>query len=505
MNFKILDRNQSPSFNAKSKAYLIWDNWNDYSYLTLFGLIYVDEDSKKHKIGSVKIGYYGQKESERKLSIGDTFDNIGSDFFSLGQSDSYYETLNDLGETIRDEILKALNDIAKYSEIYEKAIHENVTKISLLRSISQTSVTGQFRRIASGGASLTNYSFKFVSPKIKGSSQGMELAFNVDPETFPPTNIHVLIGRNGVGKTHLINNMINSLMEDENSRKSGKFISESTESEKQLFANLTSVTFSAFDETEPKPERKDKTLGIQFSYIGLRRIQTSSDKNSGPKSTIMLRNEFFKSLNTCKINSRTHRWKKSIEMLESDPNFKEANIKELIDFKDEEDIKNIGWDVFKRLSSGHKIVLLTITRLIETLQERSLVLIDEPEAHLHPPLLSAFTRTLSVLLIETNSVAIIATHSPVILQEVPKSCVWKLRRTGAEAVAERLTIESFGENVGTLTNEIFGLEVTNSGYYKMISQAMTETDNYEDMIQYFQNQIGMEARAIIMSLTANKN
>lgn len=505
MTFEILDRIQRPPYNAKAKAYLTWDNWNDYSFLTLFGLIYVDENSKIHDIGSVKIGYYGQKESERKLAIGDIFDNLGSAYFSLGQSDSYYETLNSLGENLRDEILKALNDIAKFPDIYEKAIHENVTKISLLRSISQTSVTGQYRRIASGGARLTNYSFKFKNPKIRGASEAMELSFNVNPESFPPTNIHVLIGRNGVGKTNLLNNMINALVEGDTNIKSGTFTSEITETNSQIFANLTSVTFSAFDETEPKPERKDKTQGIQFSYIGLRRIQSGSNKNSGPKSTIMLRNEFFKSLNTCKINTRTNRWKKSIEMLESDPNFKEARITELIDITDDEEIKNIGWNVFKKLSSGHKIVLLTITRLIETLQERSLVLIDEPEAHLHPPLLSAFIRTLSELLIETNSVAIIATHSPVILQEVPKSCVWKLRRAGIEAVAERLGIESFGENVGTLTNEVFGLEVTNSGYYKMINQAINETDSYDEIIQYFQNQIGMEARAIIMSLIANKN
>ena len=71
-------------------------------------------------------------------------------------------------------------------------------------------------------------------------------------------------------------------------------------------------------------------------------------------------------------------------MLESDPNFKDANIRHLIDIKDDEDFKKNVFSIFRRLSSGHKIVLLTITRLIERLQEKSLVLIDEPEAHLHP-------------------------------------------------------------------------------------------------------------------------
>jgi len=59
MKFKILDRNESPPDNEKSKAYLTWDSWNDYSFLTYFGLVYVDENSKYHNVGPVKIGYFG--------------------------------------------------------------------------------------------------------------------------------------------------------------------------------------------------------------------------------------------------------------------------------------------------------------------------------------------------------------------------------------------------------------------------------------------------------------
>lgn len=40
-------------------------------------------------------------------------------------------------------------------------------------------------------------------------------------------------------------------------------------------------------------------------------------------------------------------------------------------------------------------MLLSITKLVEFVEERSLVLMDEPEAHLHLPLLSAFVRALS--------------------------------------------------------------------------------------------------------------
>ena len=359
--------------------------------------------------------------------------------------------------------------------------------------------------MATGGSKLIDYNFKFIRPKSKDNFSEINLNFNVRPKSFPPTNIHVLIGRNGVGKTHLINNMISSLVEkDVNYKKNGKFINDSDNLNENPFANLITISFSAFDENKPQKEITDKTKGVQFTYIGLKRTQERGEKNLSPKSTLMLRNEFKKSLIACRNSSKIDRWKKSIKMLESDPNFEELNISDLIESEDGTTLESTASQVFKRLSSGHKIVLLTITRLIETLQEKSLVLIDEPEAHLHPPLLSAFTRTLSELLTTSNGVAIIATHSPVVLQEVPKSCVWKLRKTGSELKVDRLKTESFGENVGILTNEVFGLEVTHSGYYKLLNQAIKENDTYELIIEKFNNQLGMEAKAVLMSIMTNK-
>jgi AAA15 family ATPase/GTPase len=489
-----------------SHSYLIFDNWNDFGYQTLFRLMYVDKHLVRHDIGSLKIGFFEHNVDSYTPKLEKTFYKLTSTNFSLGQSDTYYINLNKLGNLIRDEILFALNDIVKNPSLYEKAIQEEVTKVSLLRTISPTSVTGQFRRLVMGGESKRGYKFHFVAPYIEENSSEIHLSFDVVPESFPPTNIHVLIGRNGVGKTNLVNNMINSLVDNKSyKRRYGSFYSSTNEQEdNKLFANLISVSFSAFDESDPKPEIKDKTIGISYSYIGLKRVRSSNKSYLSPKSTKILMEEFFTGLDSCKKSAKINRWIKAIEVLESDPNFKETEIRSLLEIKDENYFKDQTSKLFRNLSSGHKIVLLTITRLIETLQEKSLVILDEPEAHLHPPLLSAFIRALSDLLLDTNGVAIIATHSPVILQEVPKSCVWKLRRVGSEAIAERLEIESFGENVGVLTNEVFGLEVTSSGYYKLLSEVVEKKQSYEAVLSHFNNQLGMEARAIAMSLIATK-
>ena len=160
---------------------------------------------------------------------------------------------------------------------------------------------------------------------------------------------------------------------------------------------------------------------------------------------------------------------------------------------------------FLKMSSGHAIVLLTMTKLVETVEEKTLILMDEPECHLHPPLLSAFTRALSDLLLKKNAVAIIATHSPVILQEVPKSCVWNIRRSGDLNSFERLENETFGENTGVLTREVFGLEVTKSGYYDLLAQAVKEGKSYKKILREYNAQIGFEGRAILHALINNKN
>ena len=146
--------------------------------------------------------------------------------------------------------------------------------------------------------------------------------------------------------------------------------------------------------------------------------------------------------------------------------------------------------------------LLTDSKIVEILEEKTLILLDEPETHLHPPLLSAFIRTLSQMLSERNGVAIIATHSPVILQEVPKRCIWKLRRSGNMLNAEKPTIETFGENVGLITNETFGLEVSRSGFVQLLQKYVDANYSYEDILEIFNNEVGMEAKAIIRSLTA---
>lgn len=491
-------------------AYLKVDNWDDYNYQTLYSLTVFDKSGIKYELGGVKIGYFGQEASTR-TEIPPAFNQLDRKYFSLGQRVEYYQFIQSLNPSIKKLILEGLNDVVHDEALLARALEEDVTKTSLLRMVDLSSIKGQFKRILTGGALLTEYNFNYAIPQSHNTA-GLSLDFSVDPESNPPTNIHVLIGRNGVGKTHLLNNMVKALVADndlEQSKAVGEFSvppeEKGMENCDDIFAGVVSIAFSAFDPFEPYREEKDKTQNIRYSYVGLKRTTNQGGKKCKPMSPEMLTKEFVNSLMSCVSLGKADRWINAITNLESDQLFKEISLSYIVSNTNDGDLEKTVTSLFNKMSSGHRIVLLTITKLVEKVEEKTLVLIDEPEGHLHPPLLSAFIRSLSDLLSYRNGIAIIATHSPVILQEVPKSCVWKIRRTGKEANADRPENETFGENVGVLTREIFGLEVTDSGYHQLLNNALKENLSYERTLRLFGGDLGSEAKAILRGLIAERD
>ena len=506
MFFTVLHNTQRIPIGAKNQAFLFVDGWDDWrKFRTMFSLHLADENGTTHHIGSVKIGQEGLKPSGKELepnhrapNLPKNFNQLEQNFFSLGQGEDYYASLNKLSPELRQKIFIGLRDCVDDLNIFARFRHEEVMSESLLRSISETTVRGRLNRLAQGDAQLTNFAFQY---RLKSStnSDDFPMTFNVIPNSQPPTNVHVLIGRNGVGKTRFMRHLVLSILkhEVEDNLDIGVFEMADTGivgSQVDPFAGLVLVSFSAFDDFELP---KQKSGNIFCHQVGL-----WNDEQANTKSFKELGKEFADSLERCKSDVRAERWRTAIKALEEDDLFAEADVTSLMTPDLNDSMEDRAQKLFKRLSSGHAIVLLTITRLVELVDERTLVLLDEPEGHLHPPLLASFVRVLSDLLVRRNGVAIIATHSPVVLQEIPRSCVWKLRRTGASSFVERPTIETFGENIGMLTREVFGLQVTQSGFHHLLRKAILNGSDYETALIKFNNQLGNEGKSIIRALIA---
>lgn len=515
MLFTIVSYRNAYPPSQRPAVHLVPDNWNDWGeFRTMYTVVVYDDKGQRLEMGPIKIGQANFEQGRPALP--ESFDTLTDEFFSLGQGELFYESVCELDDQLKTKILIGLRDCAFNLQIFSRFRKERVMVRSLLRSIPESSVTGRFHRLAHGDPELTSYGFSYFLPE-QGDNQTTRttLPFKVIPGSSPPTNVHVLIGRNGVGKTRTLNFMTRALMGFEGSENEplGQVQLDEKSKTDKIFANIVSVSFSAFDPFKPLPPDTLGPSGIRYDYVGLKRgIEMANsapggegifvDKHLPLKTQADLGEDLVSSLRKVKSGPRLRRWRQAVETLESDPLFKEEYVSKLFEKNYDSAWEEDARTLFSKLSSGHGAILLTLTRLVELVDERTLVLLDEPEVHLHPPLLSAFVRALSNLLIQRNGVAIIATHSPVVLQEIPRSCVWIMMRFGNETQISRPEIETFGENVGVLTREVFGLEVNKSGFHQLIADAVeSENGDFDAILRIFESQLGAEGRAIARGLS----
>lgn len=507
MRFRVASVAEWPQ-QAISEVFLIrspWDDWFEFD--TQFTLIAFDEAGKRYVCSNVKIGQIGLNSGHEASDSPPTRTpalaftpqgGLTEDFFSLGQDEDYYETLNTMPASDREKVLVGMRDCAFNLNLFERYRDESVMRRSLMRYLTEENVRFRFHRLAHGDAILTNFHFQYLFPS-QDEEAGPVIDFAVKPYSDPPSNVHVLIGRNGVGKSRCIQGLTATALElNLQDVVPGILSKVGSNAQEWSFSGLVHVAFSAFDSFAfPPTERQD---GVKGTFVGLSDLELDLATSHSNRLKEALGRKFVKSLDLCRTGLRAVRWRQAVEKLCSDPMFRDADILELLTAGD--DWQQQALALFKRLSSGHAIVLLTTTRLVELVDERTLVILDEPEGHLHPPLLSAFIRAVSDLLVKRNGVAIIATHSPVILQEVPSACVSVLSRNGRRSSIDRPQVETFGETVGRLTHDVFGLEVTNSGFHSLVSEQVKAGKTFEEILAHFGDQLGTEAILLARGLIA---
>lgn len=483
-------------------AYLYPNQWDDFGFQTLFELkVRLSPGGPVFEVGRLRIAHAGMQSDElpdisaTRDQLDDEFEQLPQGYFSLGVDDSYYANLNDLPNVIRHKIFRGLNDLAFNTQLWRKIRDSPVVKKSLMRGVeNREAEIDRLAKIAYGRARTVQYEWTFEAKPV-GASNSITLNFNVDPKSEPPSNVYSLIGRNGAGKTRILHQIASKV-----SRSAAVISGMSDDVVAPM--NVVAVSFSAFD-TLFAEDARTSTL-LPFKYVGL---HTSGKQGTLLKSDADQTREFLESFEVCMIGARRQLWIEAMKTLNyAGSGFLEGRADLLLRVSEEEPTNEVLADaeeLLGQLSSGHRMVYQTMTHLVASVTERTLVLIDEPETHLHPPLLSALIKSVSDLLRDRNGMALLATHSPVVLQEIPRKCTFLLRRYGRRIRADHPEIETWGENVGDLTRAVFHLEVTETGYYRRLSEMVNSGATYEEIVERFTS-IGTEARALLRAMIAER-
>jgi energy-coupling factor transporter ATP-binding protein EcfA2 len=533
---------RAPNDPKLNSFVLVQDNWNDFSFQTQYQL-YVKSKSSAHElIGSVKILKKGQTSSEA-WQIKQDFTKLGSEFASLGQSLDYYQRIGELPAESRNQILSALRDVVYKPELESEFVTEPGWKISVLRdfendphfrTLAQSFLSGNFTELASLDDGFTfqipgwlePITFRFVAPAIGQKVGGFFLPAT---STILPDRITVIIGKNGSGKSTLLARIARVAFASVKDRDSATLAELGRlEPPGVGFSRIVTVSYSAFDSFQiPGVNAKErdqiardvKQGDGRFVFCGLRdiaaelaqevgdgplRVDTQGVSEHGDKDRVRytllkpiegLAAEFAATLSRIERLNRTSFFTVILDSLLADSSFNDARPVFAAQLLGDASQAYLG------LSTGHKIVIQVIANLTAYTLPRSLILFDEPEMHLHPPLLAALMHAIRKILKKWDALAVIATHSPVVLQETLAQNVFVVRREGGISAANVPTLESFGENVGTLTEFIFGLDSDSTDFHAALKRIVNEQPNLEAIEEIFKpHGLSMQARAFVMGL-----
>ena len=155
-----------------------------------------------------------------------------------------------------------------------------------------------------------------------------------------------------------------------------------------------------------------------------------------------------------------------------------------------------------RISSGQRTFLRFALHFTSFVSDGALVVIDEPETHLHPNLVSQFMLLLNRMLSRYKSIALIATHSIYVVREVPTYCNHLLSRS-QEGSLEIGTVylPTLGASPTSLSMAIFGddtaARVSSQIARKIASDGRSILELIPELETVVSSEMLMEIRALL--------
>ncbi|MGK7391816.1 MAG: AAA family ATPase [Candidatus Cyclobacteriaceae bacterium M2_1C_046] len=470
-----------PSEDITTYIFLTSDSWNDYGIRTLFQLDLI-KDGKRHQIGWVRI--MKKDEINTNAVLPREFMSLSSEYCSLSGDKNYYISLkNRLGNNFYS-FLYSLRDAALFPKIYEEFENDEIFKTSLLRTNDSDRIRRTVRFEIEGINYEEYYKFNY-SYKPPFSTETISAKFNFDYTTAFERRIYALIGKNGTGKTRLLASLAKSLSIKDSASFSPHI---------PIFGKVFTLSYSYFD----KFDVPESNASFNYIYCGLKKAENSF------KTAEELFVTFVESANQLRKRELDEEWKEILSDVLDEEIIKHLKFKTTYSPQEQSefDIEKFK-KIQHKLSSGQSILLYIFTEVLANIRLDSLILFDEPENHLHPNALSASINSLFKLLSKFESFAIIATHSPIVVQEIPAQNVYIIERINETAYLRQPEKESFGENLTTITEDIFGKREIPAHYLDRIKNIISEGKTYEEILKLIQTEeltVSSNVRLYIKSL-----
>lgn len=514
------------------------DRWNDFALRTRFTykvidgkeqqisgevhLAFLESQTTKTSDGAADMVEAKIRQSPERLLPASEFPDIYTIHFEMN---SYREIVRNCGPERAQEILLAMKDLVavKHEGRLPKWFNQATTsRFFTLSFIRNAETFFAFHNAASILGGLEQESFEGLSKqlrlefKLPAFQNSHALDFSFDPASDLPKRIAVIIGKNGVGKSQSLAHFAQSLLRGTKDLRDG-------EGNAPVINRLLAVSSPGETRnTFPKPPKQPR---IFYKRIILSR-NFFADRQSG-MGDVLLR--LARARETIKQKSRWDLFCQTVgqivptaeiavhlkpadglpQLASSDggdyvtlANFQnggEQNRLERwarVDIR--ADVSRLADGKLVPLSSGQLTFIRFAANACLHIENGTMVLIDEPETHLHPNYVSDFIRLLDTLLAQTGSFAIFATHSAYFVREVTRSQVIVLRQVAdnrVETVSPRL--KTLGADIGEISHFVFEDAYFGSLLAQVRAHLVEKPDQAPKVLKLLEGEVSTEA---LMSL-----
>jgi AAA domain, putative AbiEii toxin, Type IV TA system len=432
-------------------------------------------------------------------------------FTMLRDSQAYRTVVQALGPDDASDALQAARDLVALGEfdptaqILEMASATEVFAMSFVRNAESFFAFKNAGSILRGletealGRLSEQLSVRFLLP---GHENEHELDFKFDHTGVLPKRMAVVIGKNGVGKSQTLGRLARAAL------KGGSELT-AAKGARPTISRL--LAFAPTNEAESVfPSDRLKRPRIRYHRFSLNRARRSRRNEYVGDLVVQLARsgESIKGLDRWTIFIRsmaalgkpdeiclpTSSAERPYEPIDRLRDGNEATVLRRFASIDprKEPVRLIDSQGLP-LSSGEISFIKFSAQVSLHIENGSLLLLDEPETHLHPNFISRFVDLLDGLLEQTGSAAIIATHSAYFVREVFSEQVTVLRVDDNRYVtAEKPRLRTFGADVGEISVFVFGEEDQSAHATGLKNRLLSQNTPWREIYEQYRDELSTE-------------
>jgi AAA15 family ATPase/GTPase len=433
-----------------------------------------------------------QLHSNLPLTVSDFSSKISPIVLSIGGRGSYRKLLSNVNKNLAKKLLLAANDIAALfafkpnNKDYLAARSHDLFDRGMLRTDEQRFTFISLHSLLTENQKHSGVDIsKLETRLILENETYIDVAFDFTETLGQQSPINIIIGPNGAGKTRLIlaiarNSLTHKLKLTPSNHNSGEKSPNSVPMqvytyEKSIWRSISRKGISVSSLEISNSNWKNLTDVI------LKIARTSSENGFDLKALsqilskiIYIEDVYLPAHPNSGSTTPIERYD-TIPLSELIENCS-AELISLIDIR-HPPVMYSEYKGFYHLSSGQKSLFCFSAALFQKTSRGSLLLIDEPENHLHPQFITLLMQTLASTLIAKEAKAIVVTHSPYIVRESEKTSVSVLKKS-ADGLQEiyRPSLQTLGADISLISDYVFEDIDIRKGYEEKIDEFVESPD-----------------------------